>query len=70
MELYNKKGEKIGYEEAVKWWLEHYRGMEHFLRSMEMLYVRSVETWKLKTTKGERNETNKYNNTTSQKLSM
>jgi hypothetical protein len=39
MELYNKKGEKIGYKEACKWWLEHYRGLEHLHNNPEIMYT-------------------------------
>lgn len=27
--LYNEKGEEVGLVEVMRWWLDHYEGMEH-----------------------------------------
>lgn len=41
MELYNKKGETASLTEVIKWWLEHYEGMEHLTEGGKT----SPETW-------------------------
>ena len=38
MELYNKKGEVVGFVEAIEWWLEKYEGLEHLCNLPETMY--------------------------------
>lgn len=41
IELYNQKGETVDFVEVIKWWLEHYEGLEHLTEGGKT----SPETW-------------------------